>query len=100
MLPITGQKLALANAHEGGALFQAALIVVAQLVMIPMAILVGRNADRWGGRKPLFVAAFVVLPLRGLLFVLAGDTTSIIAIQALDGVGGGSAGRLVPGHGG
>ena len=62
MLPITGQKLALANAHEG-ALFQAALIVVAQLVMIPMAILVGRNADRWG-RKPLFVAAFVVLPLR------------------------------------
>lgn len=98
MLPITGQKLALANAHEGGALFQAALIVVAQLVMIPMAILVGRNADRWGGRKPLFVAAFVVLPLRGgLLFVLAGDTTSIIAIQALDGVGGaGLQGALFP----
>ncbi|WP_222622194.1 MFS transporter [Mycolicibacterium fluoranthenivorans] len=94
MLPITGQKLALANAHEG-ALFQAALIVVAQLVMIPMAILVGRNADRWG-RKPLFVAAFVVLPLRGLLFVLAGDTTSIIAIQALDGVGAGLQGALFP----
>lgn len=94
MLPITGQKLALANAHEG-ALFQAALIVVAQLVMIPMAMLVGRNADRWG-RKPLFVAAFIVLPIRGLLFVLAGDTGSIIAIQALDGVGAGLQGALFP----
>ncbi len=68
MLPITGQKLALADIHEG-ALFQAALIVVAQLVMIPMAIVVGRNADRWG-RKPLFVLAFLVLPVRGLLFRL------------------------------
>jgi MFS family permease len=37
-----------------------------------------------------------VLPLRGLLFVLAGDTTSIIAIQALDGVGAGLQGALFP----
>jgi MFS family permease len=94
MLPITGQKLALGNTHQG-ALFQAALIIVAQLVMIPMAMLVGRNADRWG-RKPLFVAAFVVLPIRGLLFVLAGNTASIIAIQALDGVGAGLQGALFP----
>ena len=94
MLPITGQKLALGDVHNG-ALFQAALIVVAQLVMIPMAILVGRNADRWG-RKPLFIAAFVVLPLRGVLFVLAGSTGSIIAIQILDGVGAGLQGALFP----
>lgn len=94
MLPITGQKLAVGNSHEG-ALFQAALIIVAQLVMIPMAILVGRNTDRWG-RKPLFIAAFVVLPIRGLLFTLAANTASIIAIQTLDGVGAGLQGALFP----
>jgi MFS family permease len=94
MLPITGQKLAVGNTHDG-APFQAALIIVAQLVMILMAILVGRNADRWG-RKPLFIAAFVVLPIRGLLFVLAANTASIIAIQTLDGVGAGLQGALFP----
>ncbi|MEO7195694.1 MAG: MFS transporter [Pseudonocardiaceae bacterium] len=45
MLPIMGQKLALHHAGEG-TLFQAALIIVAQLVMIPMAILIARRADR------------------------------------------------------
>jgi len=63
MLPITGQKLAIGNTGRG-ALFQAALIVVAQLVMVPMAMLVAKRTDRWG-RKPLFVAAFIVLPIRG-----------------------------------
>src|SRR6201999_2204230 len=37
MLTITGQKLAVGNTGEG-ALYQAALIVVAQVVMIPMAL--------------------------------------------------------------
>ena len=94
MLPITGQKLAIGNTGKG-ALFQAALIVVAQLVMIPMAILVGRHADGWG-RKPIYLAAFIVLPIRGLLFALAANPTSIIAIQALDGIGAGIQGALFP----
>jgi MFS family permease len=94
MLPITGQKLAIGNTGTG-ALFQAALIIVAQAVMIPMAILVGRRADRWG-RKPIYLAAFIVLPIRGVLFALAANPTSIIAIQALDGVGAGVQGALFP----
>ncbi|MDQ2710343.1 MAG: MFS transporter [Actinomycetota bacterium] len=76
MLPLTGQKLAIGNTGQG-ALFQAALIIVAQLVMIPMALLVVRS-NKWG-RKPLFLIAFLVLPIRGVLFALAADTTSIIA---------------------
>ena len=63
MLPITGQKLAVGNTGDG-ALYQAALIIVAQVVMIPMALLVSKRGDQWG-RKPLMVAAFVVLPIRG-----------------------------------
>ncbi|MEO7193534.1 MAG: MFS transporter [Pseudonocardiaceae bacterium] len=87
MLPIIGQKLALANAGRG-ALFQTALIVVAQLVMILMAILAGRRADQWG-RKVIFLAAFVALPLRGVLFTLSNNAAYLIGVEALDGVGAG-----------
>lgn len=92
MLPITGQKLAVGDAGNG-ALYQAALIIVAQLVMIPMAMLVGRRGDSWG-RKPLMMVAFAVLPIRGILFVLASNPGEVIAIQALDGVGAGLQGAL------
>ncbi|MGH3717476.1 MAG: MFS transporter [Pseudonocardiaceae bacterium] len=85
MLPIMGQKLALGNAGRG-ALFQTALIVVAQLVMILMAILVGRRADQWG-RKVIFLAAFVALPLRGVLFTLSDNAAYLVGVQVLDGVG-------------
>jgi len=92
MLPITGQKLAVGNTGDG-ALYQAALIIVAQVVMIPMALLVSKRGDQWG-RKPLMVAAFVVLPVRGLLFVFAGNPGEVIAVQALDGIGAGLQGAL------
>jgi len=58
-----------------------------------MAILVGRKADHWG-RKPLFLAGFAVLPLRGLLFAISDNPYAIIAVQVLDGVGAGIFGAL------
>ena len=63
MLPLVGQKLALHDRNQGTALMSAC-ILGAQLVMVPMAILAGRKANRWG-RKALFVAGFLVLPVRG-----------------------------------
>jgi MFS family permease len=94
MLPVMGQRLALGNVGRG-ALFQAALIIVAQLVMIPMAILVGRRADRWG-RKAIFLAAFVALPLRGVLFTLSNNAAYLVGVQVLDGVGAGIFGAVFP----
>jgi MFS family permease len=47
MLPLVGQKLALRDQNQGTALMSVC-ILAAQLVMVPMAILVGRKADRWG----------------------------------------------------
>ncbi|MGB6165690.1 MAG: MFS transporter [Pseudonocardiaceae bacterium] len=94
MLPIMGQKLAIKNTGQG-TLFLAALIIVAQLVMIPMSILVGRRADRWG-RKVIFLAAFVALPLRGVLFTLSDNALYLVSIQILDGVGAGIFGALFP----
>jgi hypothetical protein len=66
MLPLVGQKLALRDQNLGTSLMSVC-IVAAQLVMVPMALLVGAKADRWG-RKPLFLAALAILPIRGVLY--------------------------------
>ena len=92
MLPLTGQELALANVRQGTR-YQAALIIVAQLVMIPMAIMIARHGKDWG-RKPIFLAAFLVLPLRGVLFTLSEGPFYIISIQVLDGIGAGIFGTM------
>ncbi|WP_425065689.1 MFS transporter [Reyranella sp.] len=94
MLPLVGQKLALVN--EGlGTTLMAACIVIAQLVMIPAALLVGAKADDWG-RKPLFLAGFLILALRGALYPLSDDPYWLVGVQALDGVGAGIFGALFP----
>ena len=71
-----------------------ACVIAAQLVMLPMALLVGAKADSWG-RKPLFVAAFAVLPLRGLFYTAFDNSTWLVLVQMLDGVGNGLFGALV-----
>jgi predicted MFS family arabinose efflux permease len=94
MLPLVGQKLALRDNHLGTTLM-AACIVAAQVVMVPMAMLVGARADRWG-RKPLFLAGFLILPLRGCLYTLSDNQFWLLAVQALDGIGAGLFGALFP----
>jgi MFS family permease len=94
MLPLVGQKLALAN--EGlGTTLMAACVVIAQLVMIPAALIVGAKADDWG-RKPLFLAGFLILALRGALYPVSDDPYWLVGVQALDGVGAGIFGALFP----
>jgi MFS family permease len=94
MLPLVGQKLAASNPAQGTALVSLC-IIVAQLVMVPMAMLAGARADRWG-RKPLFLGGFAVLALRGLLYPFSDDSTWLVAVQCLDGVGAGLFGVLFP----
>jgi MFS family permease len=94
MLPLVSQKLALVNLQMATPL-TSACIVAAQLVMVPMAILVGAKADQWG-RKPLLLAGFLILPLRGLLYVVSNDPYWLVAVQLLDGVGAGIFGALFP----
>jgi hypothetical protein len=94
MLPLVGQKLALQDKNLGTTLMSAC-IVAAQIVMVPMAMLVGARADRWG-RKPLFLAGFLVLPLRGCLYTLSDNQFWLLAVQTLDGVGAGLFGALFP----
>jgi MFS family permease len=94
MLPLVGQKLALA--HKGAeTAVMSACIVAAQIVMLPMALLVGAKADAWG-RKPIFLAAFAILPIRGMLYTLSDDRFWLMGVQLLDGVGAGIFGVLAP----
>ncbi|MEF0943534.1 MFS transporter [Rhizobium sp. BR 362] len=94
MLPLVGQELALAHPGNETALMSAC-VIAAQLVMLPVALLVGATADRLG-RKPLFLAAFAILPLRGALYTFSDNPYWLIAVQALDGVGAGLFGALTP----
>ena len=87
MLPLVGQRLALQDRNLGTTLMSAC-IVAAQIVMVPMATLVGARADRWG-RKPLFLLAFLILPLRGCLYTLSDNQAWLVTVQTLDGVGAG-----------
>jgi MFS family permease len=92
MLPLLGEKLALGNGATA-TLFMAGCITTAQIVMVPMAVLVGHKADAWG-RKPIFLAGFAVLPLRGVLYTLIQNPYALVSIQILDGVGAGIFGAL------
>ncbi|HJY51127.1 MAG TPA: MFS transporter [Stellaceae bacterium] len=92
MLPLLGENLAQSNKGVE-TLFMAACIITAQIVMVPMAILVGRKADSWG-RKPIFLAGFAVLPIRGVLYTLTQNPYALVSIQVLDGIAAGIFGAL------
>ncbi|MFS0736561.1 MFS transporter [Sphingomonas sp. 1P06PA] len=95
MLPSTGQLLSKILGPAQATSLIAMCIVAAQLVMVPVAIVVGRNVDRWG-RKPLFLTAFGVLAARGALYPLSDAPAWLLAVQCLDGVGAGIFGALLP----
>ena len=94
MLSLLGQKLALAHPGEE-TLLMSACIVTAQLVMIPMALLVAARADH-SGRKPLLLIALAALPIRGVLYTVSDDRSWLVGVQILDGVGLGLFDTLLP----
>ena len=94
LLPLVGQKLAAVHPQEATAMMSFC-IIAAQMVMLPIALLVGRTADSWG-RKPLFLAGFAILPIRAALYTLSDNSFWLIGVQLLDGVGAGVFGALTP----
>ncbi|WOH81035.1 MFS transporter [Bradyrhizobium sp. BEA-2-5] len=94
MLPLVGQKLALVNRNLGTSLMSVC-IIAAQVVMVPVAMLVGRKANVWG-RKPIFAIALAVLAIRGALYPLSDNPYWLVSVQLLDGIGAGIFGALFP----
>jgi MFS family permease len=87
MLPLAGEMLA-AGRPMLAAPYMSACIIVAQLVMTPVALAAGHLADSWG-RKRVFLVAFSVLPIRGLLLAFSANRWMLVPVQILDGVGAG-----------
>lgn len=69
-------------------LFTSASIILAQLVIIPLGYFIGKNAAT-SNRKPLYLIAFMVLPLRCFLLAVSHNHYWLTGLSVLDGVAGG-----------
>src|ERR1700733_10667734 len=76
-------------------LLVAACIVLPQIIVALTSPAVGRLAER-RGRRIVLIIGFCMLPLRGLIFAVSTNPTLVVAVQALDGVGGACFGIMVP----
>lgn len=87
LLTLVGQML---SGVPGGhpSLYMSATIIVAQLVIIPIGFIIGRRA-KVSKRKPIYLIAFAVLPLRCLLYIVSQNPYYLIALQIFDGIGAG-----------
>ena len=92
MLPLMGEELP-GQAGHSSSVYMSASIVLAQLIMIPVALTSGRLAGRVG-RKPILLFAFGALILRGVLFSLGRSPHYLVGVEALDGIGTGISGVL------
>ncbi|AWN36859.1 MFS transporter [Methylobacterium radiodurans] len=95
MLPSVGQLLTKLSGKDHATSLIAVCIVAAQCVMVPVAVFVGARADAIG-RKPIFLAAFGVLALRGVLYTFSDNPFWLVGVQLLDGIGAGIYGALFP----
>jgi MFS family permease len=94
LLPLVGQKLAQSH-PEWATAMMSSCIIAAQLIMLPVALAVGRTADRTG-RKPILLLGFAVLPVRALLYTFSNNAAWLIGVQLLDGIGAGIFGAITP----
>jgi MFS family permease len=73
----------------------AACIVLPQIIVALASPAAGRMAELRGRRSVLLVG-FSALPLRALIFAASSNPILVIAVQALDGVGGACFGVMMP----
>src|SRR5439155_14242309 len=63
----------------------AACIIVPQAIVALMSPSIGRKAQQWG-RRPLLLAGFGALAIRGILFATVSDPFLLVAVQVFDGI--------------
>ena len=95
MLTSVGQLLTHISGKDHATSLIAICIVAAQCVMVPTAIFVGAKADAIG-RKPIFLVAFAILAIRGVLYTFSDSPFWLVGVQLLDGIGAGIYGALFP----
>ena len=93
MLALLGQKLVSVGADATR--WTANYVIVAQLTMIPVALLAGSIADR-RGRRQLLLVACAVLPVRAVISAFVDDPLWLVSAEILDGIASGIIGVAVP----
>lgn len=94
MLPLMGSVLTMRSGQWATVLI-GACIVGPQLIVAAFSPWVGRKAAQWG-RRPLLLAGFAALSIRGVLFAIVTDPNLLIVVQLLDGLTAAVFGVLVP----
>jgi MFS family permease len=94
MLPLMGGVVTTRSADWATVLI-AACIIVPQAAVALFSPWVGRQAQAWG-RRPILLAGFAALALRGLLFAVVADPYLLVAVQIFDGVAAAAMGVMVP----
>jgi MFS family permease len=94
MLPLMGGVVTTRSAHWATVLV-AACIIVPQIAVAAFSPWVGRQAQAWG-RRPILLAGFAALCLRGVLFAAVANPYLLVAVQVLDGVAASALGIMVP----
>jgi MFS family permease len=94
MLPLMGGVLT-TKSSQWAVLMIAASIVGPQIVVAIFSPWVGHKARTWG-RRPLLLAAFAALPLRGAMFAVVTNPVLLVVVQLLDGVTAAVFAVLVP----
>ena len=92
LLPLAGQYLS-EGSPKDAPFYISVCIIMAQLVMIPVAVLVGRLSHRFVSKSILLVG-FAVLVARAFWFTMGNAPAIIISGQVLDGIGAGIIGVL------
>ncbi len=93
-LPLVGEILTQGKKSHQSAWQVAAAVIVAESVMVLIAVWAGKLADTWG-RKPLFLIGFAMLAVRNVLTVVSHNQAYLISLQAFDGVAMGLYGVLL-----
>jgi MFS family permease len=94
MLPLVGQRIEALGL--GDAVFwMSAAIIIAQAVMVPMALAAAAIAERYG-YAPLLLAALIALPIRGAAAASTAQPWIVVPVQVLDGVGAGILSVVAP----
>jgi MFS family permease len=94
MLPLMAGVVTARSAHWATVLI-AACIIVPQIAVAAFSPWVGRQAQAWG-RRPILLAGFAALCLRGMLFALVANPYLLVAVQILDGIAAAAMGVMVP----
>lgn len=91
-IALVGQILA-NEKPQSDALFLTACMTIAEFVMIGTAFGMGLIVNRLG-RKPIFLTAFLILPVRAILYTLTENPAFLLSIQILDGLAAGIIGVI------